>query len=693
MTIRPRYFAIMFVLLARLQAQTPTPCPVIGSVSCGQGAYLNGTSLAPDTAVIYANAFLPTGGVPNLCAAISSAIQSAPSTGGMVIDARGFTAPDSGSVNCRSNPFTGLSSTGGVRAVELWLGPITFRTTATWVLPNRARIIGDGTTMIQAISPLVGPVVQFGLAPTAPLFGIGIQDLTVDCNAFATVGVRNQTSQEHTSVERVKITNCSDTGLEVTTPGAQNSGPYRDIHITTGSSATASTTCSRIGIGVTANCPVITGTHQCEVYSVRGIDGMTCDTSLSTTQPSVGLDVSGQGGRYRNIFIKGPAVGVRLGNDGYGSGLTLENISGTSVGTLVQIPPLSTVNSSMNAFDVYMSGLQLQGSPYPVQFIIEDDVAGAQYCDQSVALYVMGASTPSTSPIRYSTANAVPGPSIKGIGLPGSVTGGPNPITGTITLTSPAPAGGLTVTLSGDAVATKILRFQPTKVVIPASATMGYFTVTAVPVAQDTTVNIYATGGCISAPPAALKVQAPTVTGITLKKTSVIGGANVQGNVTLDGPAPKGFSVLLTAKGPATVPASVGFANGSITSNAFTVKTVVCGLGPVTVYSGSVVSLTPLSVTPLIASLQLSPATVKAGKSTMKNTVRLHAGVQHLTKVDLVAAPNVVTLPATLTIQTGKKASDAFTIDVPAGTLPQSVTVTAYDPDSCSVSSPLTITN
>jgi hypothetical protein len=88
---------------------------------------------------------------------------------------------------------------------------------------------------------------------------------------------------------------------------------------------------------------------------------------------------------------------------------------------------------------------------------------------------------------------------------PTSVTGG-NPSTGTVTLTSAAPAGGVVVSLSSQLPGSASV---PPSVTVPAGATSASFTVTSFPVAA-TTVQIAATLGNVTLfAPLSVNVSAP----------------------------------------------------------------------------------------------------------------------------------------------------------------------------------------
>lgn len=403
-------------------------------IDCGEGAYWSSAipaAATPTDAVFYANAFAAPSG--DFCKAINSALSTAQTlvqllsgSHGMVVDARGLT--DVGGTNCLTDPFHGID-VGGTDSILLLLGPINLRSKVTWVLPNRTRIVGDGATVISAVSGFAAgadamdnhldpAVVQFGDSATqagTALFGDSIEQVTIDCAGNAMVGLRNQASQEQTTADRVVITNCKDTGLEITTSGAQNSGPFRNLQIVpgVGTYITTGTTCARVGTPQTSGCQG----SPCFVNSFRGIEGMVCDNS-SGTQINYGLDISTQGGRFRDIDILGTLnAGIRLGNSTAAAtnGVVLENITGcvdascsnggtNYLSTLVLLAPAS---GTASGFSVSMRGLQLLGAPSG-DFIVNDSIATPiKYCDQSVAIYDHG--TGGSGGVRYTTAQKTSG--------------------------------------------------------------------------------------------------------------------------------------------------------------------------------------------------------------------------------------------------------------------------------------------
>ena len=155
---------------------------------------------------------------------------------------------------------------------------------------------------------------------------------------------------------------------------------------------------------------------------------------------------------------------------------------------------------------------------------------------------------------------------------PPSVIGG-QPATGTVTLTSAAPAGGIAVTLASANSAASV----PSSVTVVAGATAANFSVTTVPVAAISTGNITASyNGVTKSTSFTVNPQPPAaLSALSLKPTSVRGGNNSPGTVTLTAPAPGGgLIVALSSSNPsrATVPSTVTVPTGSATAS-FTVTT------------------------------------------------------------------------------------------------------------------------
>jgi hypothetical protein len=188
---------------------------------------------------------------------------------------------------------------------------------------------------------------------------------------------------------------------------------------------------------------------------------------------------------------------------------------------------------------------------------------------------------PSSGPVALSSVAVAPP----------SVTGGSS-ATGTVTLTSAAPAGGAAVTLSTDNGAASV----PPAVTVGAGATSATFTVATSAVSSTLVANVSAAYGGV-AKSAALTVTAPpaaALSSVTLNPAAVSGGGTSTGTVTLTAPAPSGGAAVTLKSGTpsaATVPPAVTVAEGKTTAT-FTVTA-----SKATRNTSSVISATYLGVT------------------------------------------------------------------------------------------------
>jgi len=158
---------------------------------------------------------------------------------------------------------------------------------------------------------------------------------------------------------------------------------------------------------------------------------------------------------------------------------------------------------------------------------------------------------------------------------PTTIQGGSS-VQGTVTLDATATSA-MTVALSTSAPAS-----VPGTVTVPNGGSSATFTVTTTAVASNTSPTISAslngvsrsTTLLVTAPP----VGAPTLVSLSLSAVSVTGGTNVQGTVTLSGPATGATAVGLASNdnAAATVPANVTVNSGATSAN-FTITTLTVG--------------------------------------------------------------------------------------------------------------------
>jgi len=155
---------------------------------------------------------------------------------------------------------------------------------------------------------------------------------------------------------------------------------------------------------------------------------------------------------------------------------------------------------------------------------------------------------------------------------PNPVVGG-NASTGTVTLSTGAPAGGAVVALSSASSAFSV----PASITVAAGASSATFAIGTSVVAGTTIGTLTASYNGVSKTTSVTvnPVPPPALASVTLNPTSVVGGSPSTGTVTLTAPAPAGgATVTLTSSNTAaaTVPANVLVAAGT-TSKTFTVTT------------------------------------------------------------------------------------------------------------------------
>lgn len=192
----------------------------------------------------------------------------------------------------------------------------------------------------------------------------------------------------------------------------------------------------------------------------------------------------------------------------------------------------------------------------------------------NTSVTISGTYSGTTKNASLTVTPAASGPTLSSVGLnPGTVVGG-NTSQGTVTLSGAAPSGGAVVTLSSGNTGVATV---PASVTVAAGATSATFTVTSATVSANQSVTISGTyngttkNATLTVTPAASLV----LSSLTLNPTSVSGGNNSTGTVTLSGPAPSGGAVVTLSSSDtstATVPSSVTVSAGA-TSATFTVRT------------------------------------------------------------------------------------------------------------------------
>ena len=198
---------------------------------------------------------------------------------------------------------------------------------------------------------------------------------------------------------------------------------------------------------------------------------------------------------------------------------------------------------------------------------------------------------------------------------PGTVVGGVQNSTGTITLSAASPVTGLPVQLTSSDPA---FGSVPSSVTVPPGMTSVDFTVTTAVTQIDRFINITATASPAVFDTETLTVLTPQFVSLVIDPSSVTGPASAVGTVTIGAVAPAGGLVVnisddsgvASSPSSVTIPAGQSSASFNITTTAVSVDTVVTFTA--TIGSDSIqATLTVRS--PIVAGITFSPPKIQGG--------------------------------------------------------------------------------
>ncbi len=278
----------------------------------------------------------------------------------------------------------------------------------------------------------------------------------------------------------------------------------------------------------------------------------------------------------------------------------------------------------------------------------------------------------------FTSAGGPPAVQISAVSLSTpSVTGGMG-VTGTVTLSGPAPAGNAVVSVTSSNAAASV----PPSVTVNAGATSANFTIGTAAVSSQQSAVI--TAGYNGSAQATVTVNPAAILSVSLSPGTVTGGASVSGTVTLNGPAPVGNAVvaLTSTNTAAPVPVNVTVNAGSTTAN-FTINTTtVTSSQSATVtatFNGTAqasLTVNPAAAQVAVSSVLLSAPAVTGGTS-VTGTVTLNgAAPSGNALVGLTSSNGSAAVPASVTVAAGATSAD-FTINTSPVASSQSATITA----------------
>lgn len=257
---------------------------------------------------------------------------------------------------------------------------------------------------------------------------------------------------------------------------------------------------------------------------------------------------------------------------------------------------------------------------------------------------------------------------------PSTVQGGISS-TGTITLSGPAPSGGISVGLLSNSTSAIV----PATVTIAGGSTSATFTIKTSGVNTQTSTLITAGNGA-AAKSSTLTITSATLVSIVLSPSTVVAGASTTGTVNLSGPTgPGGATVYLGSNSDAIVPSSVSIAQGQ-TSASFTMTALGANAQETDVIQAALSGheeSAKLTITPAtLVLLSISPS-ILLGGNTSTGTVSMNgpAGVKGVA-VDLESNNAAATVPKSVKIAAGQS-EVSFTVKTVAVSSQKIATITA----------------
>jgi hypothetical protein len=413
LTFAGTFFAIVTVLAGwflalPLQLNAQNTC----SGTQGQNGVYNATCNNGNPGVVGSSAFIDASMFPaagrDFCGVLKFILSSSTyPPAGAVIDARGLPGTTGTNMTCSASPWAGITNpppatillpaTGGTTPTPIVISSI-------WVLPSNTHLIGEGdgpfgTTIQDASGTALSTMLQFGsstICPSSVCTGISVENLTLDGQAQSVDGIINQFAQNNSYVNHVRIYQILGVGLNISTTGANNSGPYSNILFDTGGySGLSSTVCASIN-GTNSTC---------------GIHGLTCHSETNDANAAILLDSSSNS--ISDVRIVGFYDGIRVGANANAQSNVLLNIIGDTDPTGGGTTPIIVVHitNSNTVSDLSVMGANNAPGGSSSTITIQDDSfsPSTQLTDTSVAMYALGEKDTATGAYsRYTTSpNAV----------------------------------------------------------------------------------------------------------------------------------------------------------------------------------------------------------------------------------------------------------------------------------------------
>jgi protocatechuate 3,4-dioxygenase beta subunit len=540
----------------------PTAAPALNTVSLSPSTVVGGTPVT-GTATL-------TGPAPSTGATVtlSSANAAATVPSSVTIAAGASSAPFT--VTTKATAATATFAISGTYSGAT-------RSAALTVLGAAPASVALNPSSVVAGSPSTGTITLNGPAPAGGLTVALQSSNTASATVPASVSIAaNVTSKTFTvttlSVSAITPVTISATAGGVTqsailtvTPAAALASVALNPATVTGGSPSAGTVTmtSAPAADATVNLASSNISAATVPASVKVLAGTTSATFAVTSKTVAAAAASNITATYAGatrtaaLTVNPPALAGLAVNPASVAGV------GTSTATVTLTGPAPTGGAAVS-----LSSTDATVATTPASVLVPAAASSATF---SVTTRAVAA--PATADIsaayagvtKLATLTVTPPPALDSLTLTSATVTGGIPVTGTVTLTYPAVAGGTSVSLTSGNIAAATV---PMSVTVPAGTLTRTFSVTTKAVAANATFNISATLSGVTKT-GSLTVQAAMLASLTLTPGRVNGGISSVGAIALTGIAPAGSAVVtLSSTNPssATSPSSVTVPAGTATA-------------------------------------------------------------------------------------------------------------------------------
>ena len=356
----------------------------------------------------------------------------------------------------------------------------------------------------------------------------------------------------------------------------------------------------------------------------------------------------------------------------------------------ISIKPSSILGSKTASGVIELSGVAPKGG-VSVQLSSNQPAASVPSSVEVAAGSSSATFKVETSPVSQSTMATVTGslgtgtetalvtivpPDLDSLSLKPTAISGSEPSIGTVTLTGPAPVGGMLINVSTSQGQANL----PNTITVPAGMTSAQFVITA-PVSNGrSSVGIY-----VSSNDAFriknLTLESGEVTSVSLAPATILGGGSSLATVTLNGIAgPGGAAVYLKSLNQVAVASAEFFIPAGQSSGSapvYTVATRTNSDGNIVATFGTSSKGTPLKVlAPTIQSITFAPSPVIGGTTTVCTITLTGQSPVNSLLVSLTSSSPSATVPAYAIVQMGTT-SVTFQVSTKAVTSAISAKITA----------------